>query len=324
MHCLTNTPDASVVVGVYEGLDQLPASMDSVLTQAGPSFEVIVVNDGSGPASSAWLRDLAARDRRVRLIEQDNAGLTAALVRGCGEARAPIIIRQDVGDRSAPGRFQALLEAIHASTAIAMVSSWVRHLGPRGEPLVTVRRGIDPEENRRRLLEHREGPPCHGATAFRRDAFEQAGGYRAKFLYAQDSDLWLRLAELGGFACVQRVLYECTFELEGISATRQALQVAFGEYAHACRAARLAGADDPPPPEVESRPATAEERRHARAAALYYVGACLDARADVRGRGYLRRAIGAQPSRLRTWARWMWSMRPRRWTESIQEGEQVS
>ncbi|MGE0192621.1 MAG: glycosyltransferase family 2 protein [Planctomycetota bacterium] len=306
------TPDMSVVLGVYEGREQLAASFESVLTQRGPRFEVVVVNDGSGDETTAWLRDLARRDARVVLLEQANAGLTAALMRGCREARAPVIVRQDIGDRSLPGRFEALLDALHASSATVMASSWVRLLGPMGEPLVTVRRAADPEYNRRQLLEHLLGPPCHGATAFRRDAFEQVGGYRPRFLFAQDGDLWLRLAERGGFACVQRVLYEWVYDLAGISGTRQVAQAAFGEYAHACRAARLAGRPDPPPPSIDRAPTSEAERRAARAAALYFVGACLDARGDPRGRAYLRQAVASRPASVRTWLRWLWALRPLR------------
>lgn len=312
MQHVGSIPDMSVVLGVYEGRAQLATSFESVLTQRGPRFEIVVVNDGSGAETTGWLRELARRDPRVVLLEQANAGLTAALVRGCREARAPVIVRQDIGDRSLPGRFEALLDAIHASHSTVMASSWVRHLGPRGEPLVTVRRPANPEHNSRQLLEHRLGPPHHGATAFRRDMFEEVGGYRPHFLFAQDGDLWLRLAERGGFACVQGVLYECVYDLDGISATRQAAQAAFGEYAHACRAARLAGLPDPPPPSFDRTPATKAERRRARAAALYYVGACLDARSDRRGRAYLRQAIASQPASARTWLRWLWSLRPLR------------
>ena len=54
--------------------------------------------DQSGEILNAY----AASDPRIRLISQENAGLTRALIRGCAEATAPVIARQDVGDRSLP------------------------------------------------------------------------------------------------------------------------------------------------------------------------------------------------------------------------------
>ena len=47
-----------------------------------------------------------------------------------------------------------------------------------------------------------EGPTHHGSVMFRREAYVKAGGYRAAFYYAQDWDLWYRLAALGKFAMV--------------------------------------------------------------------------------------------------------------------------
>ncbi|MCB9828368.1 MAG: glycosyltransferase [Planctomycetes bacterium] len=303
MRSSTPTPDLSVVIGVYEGADHLADSLDGVLCQDGPRFEVILVNDGSGELVSTWLRELARRSPSVRLLEQDNQGLTSALIRGCAAARAPVIVRHDIGDRSLPGRFDALLAELEADSSAAMVSSHVRQLGPRGEHMTVVRRGGDSEENRTLLLTARQGPPHHGATAFRRSSYEQVGGYRRKFIFAQDADLWLRLAEVGSFACVQEILYECTYDLGGISATRRVAQSAFGEYAHACRSARLAGVDDPPAPHIAMEKMSRVARRTSRAAALHFVGACLTANGDPRGRSYLLRALGECPWRMRSWVR---------------------
>lgn len=69
--------DISVVVPVYNVEDYLAACMDSVLAQDFPSFEVIVVDDGSTDGCPQILSSYAA-DPRVRIVRQDNAGLSAA------------------------------------------------------------------------------------------------------------------------------------------------------------------------------------------------------------------------------------------------------
>ncbi len=289
-------PRLSVVMSVRDGGAGVRVSIESVLRQDGTDFELIIVNDGSGREVSEMLRALATKDHRIRLVEQPNQGLTLSLIRGCALARAPIIVRQDAGDRSLPGRFGAILAEFERYPAAAIVSSWCDMVGPGGEHLFTTKRGADPEANRRALLHDRLGPPCHPATAFRRSAYEMVGGYRPQFVFAQDADLWLRLAEQGTFACIQETLYEATMHLNGISATRATAQRLFGEYAHACRAARLRGDADPPPPSGMLTASSPLDHRRARAKATYFIGSCLYARGDVRGRPYL-----AEAWRLRPW-----------------------
>jgi len=86
-------------MSVYNGGTALAATLDSVLAQEGVAFEFIVVDDGSTDGSGALLDDHAQRDERLRVIHQDNRGLTRALIRGCAAARGPFIARQDAGDR---------------------------------------------------------------------------------------------------------------------------------------------------------------------------------------------------------------------------------
>jgi carbamoyltransferase len=72
----------------------------------------------------------------------------------------------------------------------------------------------------------------------RRDAFEKAGGYREQFRFAQDWDLWWRLAELGGFLIVPEVLYAHRFEESGTTARCRPTQERLGDLAEACARAR--------------------------------------------------------------------------------------
>ena len=64
--------EVSVVMSVYNGASNLAASMNSILSQEGVSFEFIVVNDGSTDNTGEILDDYARRDARVRIIHQDN------------------------------------------------------------------------------------------------------------------------------------------------------------------------------------------------------------------------------------------------------------
>lgn len=68
----------SVIVPVYNVAPYLPKCLDSILGQSYRNIEVIVVNDGSTDGSLDILQKYAATDNRVRLINQENAGVSAA------------------------------------------------------------------------------------------------------------------------------------------------------------------------------------------------------------------------------------------------------
>ena len=83
---MSTNPEVSVVMSVYNGASHLAATMDSILSQEGVELEFIVVNDGSTDKTGEILDDYAQRDSRVRVIHQENTGLTRALIRGCDAA----------------------------------------------------------------------------------------------------------------------------------------------------------------------------------------------------------------------------------------------
>ena len=64
----------SVVIPVYNQVPVLAECMESVLAQTLREIEVICVDDGSTDGSGQMLDEYAARDSRVKVIHQANAG----------------------------------------------------------------------------------------------------------------------------------------------------------------------------------------------------------------------------------------------------------
>jgi len=291
----------SVVLAVYNGAARLAATLDSILAQTESDFELIAVDDGSTDATPEILRDYAARDRRIAVLTQENAGLTRSLIRGCDAARAGVIARHDCGDVSHPERFRHQLAALD-DPATVLVSCAVRFHAPAGERLYDVH--ADGETIREGLL-HGDAAtvralPHHGSAMFRRDAYVRAGGYREAFRYAQDLDLWLRLAPLGRITIVDEVLYEAAIDVGSLSATARAHQVALTELAIALRDA---GSDGRDALLARAAPVARREPRTPRddARTLYFMASCLRRNRDRAWRGYARAALQHDPLHLRTW-----------------------
>jgi len=299
----------SVVMGVYNAAATLAATIDSLLAQTEPDFECIVVDDGSTDATAAILAEYAARDSRIRVIRQENAGLTRALIAGCTVARGVYIARQDAGDLSDPRRFELQKRALAADTAIAFVSAATQYAGPELEPLYILRStgaAIAPafvlsHDARNRLA---DGPTHHGSVMFRRDAYERAGGYRPAFYYGQDFDLWYRLAEIGKFQILGEVLYTARITPDSITGGARQQQERLGRLSRAALEARERGEPEDSILQAAARIRPVRSRAWCREArGLYFIGEALRRNGDRRGRKYLRIAIARCPLLLPAWVR---------------------
>ena len=240
-------PLVSVVMSVYNDAERLAKTLGSILDQEGVELEFIVIDDGSTDETGRILDDWARRDPRLRVVHQENRGLTRALIRGCKMARGTYIARQDGGgDVSLPGRLAAQVAVMENEPGAVAVSCGTRYLGPAGEVLTeVVRKGDEIQETLEDLYRSRkQGPSCHPSVLLLRVRYEEAGGYRPAFRVGQDLDLWLRMAEIGRFAALPQVFYETRLSSDSISANHRRAQGEALKTVTACGRCRRTGQSD--------------------------------------------------------------------------------
>jgi glycosyltransferase involved in cell wall biosynthesis len=308
---VSDQPLISVVMAVYNGEAHLDATLRSIAEQDREDWECVVVDDGSSDNSVDILRTWAGGDRRIRIVFQENHGLTASLMRGCREARGEFIARQDCGDLSSRDRLARQSEMLERCREVAFVSSWTEYIGPGGESLF-VERGSGGQGEPSNIVESldpfrlKAGPTHHSSVMFRRETYVSVGGYRSEFYFGQDWDLWYRLDEAGKFALVPEVLYRARWTVDGISAQRKAEQDRIVALAREATARRREGRNEG---EVLQRAAAVrpegrtKESLYRRAGGFYFVGEALRRRGDGRAREYFLRALRSHPLHLKSWAR---------------------
>jgi len=294
------SPLVSVVMGVRNSADSLAGTLASLTDQTGVDFEIVVVNDGSSDTTGAILAELAGRDRRLRVLTRPAQGLTRSLIEGCALARGSFIARQDAGgDRSLPGRLARQVSCLEKHPEASLCSTYASLVVPEGATAAV--NTLDETT----LADGLTGPAYHGSVMMRRCAYQQAGGYRAAFYFAQDIDLWSRMVELGPHLVVPEVLYEASLSPGSISGSRRQEQQQFHALIVGATEARRSG--DPEQPWLAQAEALSDYCRHAprnplrEAEGAYFIGACLLGKHPDLARSYLRQALKLNP--------WHWKAR---------------
>lgn len=199
-------PKVSVVMSVYNGERHLREAVDSILSQSLSDFEFIVVDDGS--TDDTWQILTSYDDPRVVLVRnQENVGLTISLNRALEMARGEYIARMDADDVSLPERLSAQVQFLDATEDVGLVSCPFIEIDQESHEVRLFPLPATDDDIMANLL---GGRNClsHGATVFRRECVEQVGAYRDQFQFAQDYDLWLRIAEHYKVANLEQPLYE--------------------------------------------------------------------------------------------------------------------
>ena len=119
-------PDISVIIPVYNVEKYIARCLDSVINQNFLNIEINCINDGSTDRSLFILRDYAAKDSRIRILNQDNRGVSAARNAGLDAARGTWIAFVDGDDEVLPDIWTTLLDSVDIEDAICFSAEEIR------------------------------------------------------------------------------------------------------------------------------------------------------------------------------------------------------
>lgn len=197
-------PIVSVVIPAYNAAWCVHKAIDSALAQGVDGVELIVVDDGSTDDTATVL---AAYGDRLRVVAQHNGGLSSARNAGIAAARAPLVAFLDADDWWLPGKVARQLELMRQRPDVGFSSTAARVESPDG-----------------RLLNLWAAPRWQGsflvhlfgangdvagsgsAVMVRRELFDRVGGFDPGLRSLEDIDMWMRLAAVTDFACLDEPL----------------------------------------------------------------------------------------------------------------------
>jgi glycosyltransferase involved in cell wall biosynthesis len=221
---MKSTPAVSVLMPVYNAERFLALAVDSVLAQTFGDFELIVVNDGSTDGSKALLDEYARRDSRVRVISRENTGIVGALNDAFAEARASLLARMDGDDVSLPDRLRAQVEFMRTHADCSLLGTEVCCIDEEGLRILQPQHLCDHDAIEAQMLNGDGGAIVHPSVMMRREAVERVGAYRFIHQWAEDLDLFLRLAEVGRVANVPEVLFHYRMHSHSVNHHRHSEQ----------------------------------------------------------------------------------------------------
>lgn len=194
---------ASVVIPCYNQARFLAEAIESVLSQTHAGAEVIVVDDGStdNPAS------ITNQFPQVKLIRQENKGLSAARNTGWRDSSGDIVIFLDADDRLRPHAIELGAAFLQAHPECAFAAGGYQKITEEGDllgpPILSkVRR----DHYREFLKTNFIG--MHAAVAYRRSILEEFGGFDESLRACEDYDLYLRIALLHPIYCHDHIIAE--------------------------------------------------------------------------------------------------------------------
>ncbi len=186
-------PAVSVLMAARDERATIGRAIESILAQTFTHWELVVVDDGSRDGTGEVAASFG--DPRIRVVGTAGVGLTRALNAGLRACAGALVARQDADDWSLPHRLALQVSFLQGAPGVVAVGGAWREVDPRGRPLRS-RVAFVPGRVNETL--HRFNPLAHTTVMFRRDAVEAVGCYDESLRFAQDYDLWLRLAAAGG------------------------------------------------------------------------------------------------------------------------------
>jgi len=220
----TSAPLVSVVIPAYNVDWCIGRAVDSVLAQDFRARELIAVNDGSIDATRAVLE---AYGDAITVIDQANGGMSAARNAAIRRARGTYVAFLDADDWWLPGKLSRQVELMQSRPEIGFCSTSAQVEDEDGRVLNLWRCSLGSTEMLTTLFA--ENAAIAGgcsAVMVRKALFDRVGLFDESLRGFEDPDLWIRLAAVSGYACIDDTLTVILRRGKSVSRNLDAMRIA--------------------------------------------------------------------------------------------------
>lgn len=197
-------PRVSVVIPCYNYGRYIANCVDSALSQPGVNADVLIIDDASQDGSAEVIREIAAKDRRVRAIYHErNLGHIATYNEGIFQVEGDYVVLLSADDLLAPGSLARATTLMESNPGVGLVYGPVvefedvppalNHANRGGAASWTIWRGHDWLRDRCRTGRNALMSP---EAVMRKSVLYAVGGYQTSLPHAGDFDMWMRAASV--------------------------------------------------------------------------------------------------------------------------------
>jgi glycosyltransferase involved in cell wall biosynthesis len=187
----------SIVIPLYNKEATVDRALRSVFNQTVQDFEIIVVNDGSTDNGARVVE--AINDPRIRLIHQENRGVSAARNRGIAEARYELIAFLDADDEWLLEFLATIRRMVDRYPDCGLYATRYFLCSPMGKQQPAIVRGLPGTfegilENYFKIAVRSTPPVWSSAVCAKKTVLTQIGGFPMGIAAGEDLLTWARIA----------------------------------------------------------------------------------------------------------------------------------
>jgi glycosyltransferase involved in cell wall biosynthesis len=187
----------SVIIPLYNKADYISKTVQSVLNQTVAEFEIIIVDDGSTDNSLEIVESF--RDERIRIIRQENNGVSSARNTGIVNSKYEYVALLDADDYWTTTFLEEISSMIRCIEADMYGTNYFLNTdGNLSDNRYTIKRGK--QSVSKWFLSHLRPVFFTSSVVIRKQIFEKTGMFDTRISYGEDMDMWIRIASCGEIA----------------------------------------------------------------------------------------------------------------------------
>ncbi|MGF1672663.1 MAG: glycosyltransferase family 2 protein [Rivularia sp. (in: cyanobacteria)] len=196
-------PKVSIIIPAYNAMTYLPETLESAFQQTFTDFEILIINDGSSDNLVEWVSQIT--DKRVKLISQENQGVSIARNTGINNSQGEYIAFLDADDLWEATKLEKQVNCLEANPTVGLTYTWTTFIDqfsqPTGVSIVSHAQGYVWEE-----IVVRDMISTGSSTMIRAECFKKVGLFDADLSVGEDRDMWTRIALIYPFAVIKEPL----------------------------------------------------------------------------------------------------------------------
>ena len=213
---MTSPPKISIILPLFEAVNTLSETLDSILLQELKDWELLIINEHNNCDGSRAIANMYAFfDTRIRVISnEEQLGLAESLNRGIKEARTNYIARIDADDLANPKRLACQFHYLETHANVGICQTYQHHFGANETDFIHSP-PIHSDALQAKLLFFCD--VTHSTVMFRKNVFVKHNLWYNKDAALEDYDLWIRTLKVTEFATIPGVYGEYRVGKQNIS-----------------------------------------------------------------------------------------------------------